>query len=130
VRFSGTTSEGPASARAEVLAVIIFETSSVLLPEASTEEGGVFTYSRIASKTLAILHFLGVPVVIGSFENIVVFGCSGTFSVTGSGSLARSAVTSVGTTGIASVAGRLFPPFHSASAHRPSQCAWVGASKL
>ena len=96
------------------------------------EEGGVFTDSRTTSKMLAILCFLGVPVVIDSFGNIVtfIFGCSGTFSVIGSNSLARSAVTPVGTIGIASIAGRLFPPFHLALAHCLSQCAWVGASKL
>jgi hypothetical protein len=123
VRFSGTISEGPTSAWAEVLAVVIFGTSLVLLPEASTqEEGGVFTDSRTASKTLSILRFLGVSVVISSFGNIVAFisGCSGTFSVTGCGSLARLAVTPVGTTGMASIAGGLFPPFHLASAHRLS----------
>jgi hypothetical protein len=127
------TSEGPASAWVEVLTVIIFGTSLVLLPEASTEEeGGIFIDSRTASKTLAILLFLGVPVVVGSFDNIVtfIFGCSGTFSVTGSSSQARSAIIPVGTTGIASMAGGLFPPFHLASAHRLSQCAWVSVSKL
>jgi hypothetical protein len=133
MRFSGTTSEGPTSAWAEVLAVILFGTSSILPPEASIEEeGGVFTDSKTTSKTLAILYFLGVHVVIGGFGNIVafIFGCSGTFSITGSGSLARSAVTPVGTTGMASIAGGLFPPFHLASAHRRFQCAWVDASKL
>jgi hypothetical protein len=77
---------------AEVLTVIIFGTSLVLLLEALVEEeGGVFIDSRTASKTLAILRFLGVSVVIGSFGNIVtfIFSYSGTFSVTSSGSLAR-----------------------------------------
>jgi hypothetical protein len=114
VRFSGTISEGPTLAWAEVLAVVIFGTSLVLLPKASTqEEGGVFTDSRTASKTLSILRFLGVSVVIGSFGNIVafIFGCSGTFSVTGSGSLARSAVTPVGTIGMASIAGGVVSTF-------------------
>jgi hypothetical protein len=91
-----------------VLTVIIFGTSLVLLLEAlAEEEGGVFIDSRTASKTLAILRFLGVPVVIGSFGNIVtfIFGYSGTFSVTSSGSLARYAVTPVGTIGIDSIVG-------------------------
>jgi hypothetical protein len=108
VSFSGTTSEEPASAWAEVLVVIIFGTSSVLLPEASLEEeGGVFTNCRTTSKTLAILLFSGVPVVLGSFDNIAtfIFGCSSTFYVTGTSSLAGSAIIPVGTTGIASMAG-------------------------
>jgi hypothetical protein len=114
VRFSGMASEGPTSAWAEVLAIIIFGASLVLLSEASAEEeGGVFTDSRTTSKMLAILCFLGVPVVIDSFGNIVtfIFGCSGTFSVIGSNSLARSAVTPVGTIGIASIAGEVVSTF-------------------
>jgi hypothetical protein len=125
IRFSGMTSEGPASAWAEVLAVIILELLQFLLPEAlAEEEGSAFTDSRTASKMLAILLFLRVPVVVGSFGNIVtfIFVCSGTFSVTGSGSLVRSAIIPIGTTGIASMDGGLFPPFHLASAHRLSQC--------
>jgi hypothetical protein len=127
VRFSSTASEGPASAWAEVLAVIIFGTSSVLLPEASTEGGGILTDSRTASKTLAILLLLGVAAVAGSFGNIVtfIFGSSGTFSVTfsSSGSLIGSAIIPVGTTGTVSMARGLFPPFHITWAHRPSRCA-------
>jgi hypothetical protein len=81
-----------------------FGTTLVRLPE---EEGGVFTDSRTASKMLAILLFLGVPVVVDSFGNIVtfIFGWSGTFSISGSRSLTRSAIILVGTTGIASMAG-------------------------
>jgi hypothetical protein len=124
VRFSGIASEGPASAWADVLAVIISGTSLVLLPEASSEEGGnIFTDSRIASKTLAILLFLGVPVVAGSFGSTItfIFGYSGTFSATfsgsGSGSLAGSAIVPIGTTGTIYMSRMLFPPFHLISAH-------------
>jgi hypothetical protein len=122
VRFSGIASEGPASAWADVLAVIISGTSLVLLPEASSEEGGnIFTDSRIASKTLAILLFLGVPVVAGSFGSTItfIFGYSGTFSATfsGSGSLAGSAIVPIGTTGTIYMSRMLFPPFHLTSAH-------------
>ena len=70
VGFSCTIFEEPASAWAEALAIIIFGASPILLLEASTEEeGGVFTDSRIASKTLAILLFYGVPVALGTFDH-------------------------------------------------------------
>jgi hypothetical protein len=94
---------------AEVLAVIISVTSSPLLPEASAkEEGGVFTDSKIASKTLTILLFLGVHVVADSFGSAItiILGCSGTFSATfsDSGSLAGSAMVSTGIAGTISLA--------------------------
>jgi hypothetical protein len=77
-----------------------------LPPEASTEVGGgVFTGSKIASKTLAIHLFLGVPVVVtDSFGSVVtsIFGFSATFS--DSGSLVGSAIASIGIAGAVSMA--------------------------
>jgi hypothetical protein len=84
-RFFGADFEGPVSAWAEeVLAVTISLASSILLLEALAEVGGdVFT--KTTSKILAILLFLGVPVVVAdSFGSAVtiILGCSGTFSST------------------------------------------------
>jgi hypothetical protein len=91
-------------------------------PEASVEVGGgVFAYSKIASKTLAILLFLGVVVVVlDSFGKAVIniFGCSATFS--DSSSLAGSAIASIGIVGAISVAGGQVLPFQLTLAHRPS----------
>jgi hypothetical protein len=124
--FSGTISEEPVLAWAEALAVIIFGASSFFLVEASAEEeSGVFAVSKTASKSLAILLFHGVPVALGSFGSIdaFIFGGFGTFSVIESDSSAGYVIIPVSTTGVASVAGGMFPHFHLASALRPSQCA-------
>jgi hypothetical protein len=100
-------------------------------PEASAEVGGgVFTDSKRASKTLAILLFLGVVVVAAdSFGNnvIIIFGCSATFS--DSGSLVGSAIASIGITRAVTVAREQFLPFQLTSAHQSSQWVSVYVSK-
>ena len=71
-----------------VLAAVTSFASSDFWPDASAEAGvGAFTDSRTTSKTLAILLFLGVAVVVvDSFDNRVTvgglstFGCSAIFS--------------------------------------------------
>jgi hypothetical protein len=112
--FSGAAFEGPLA-------------SSIFLPEASVEVGGgVFIDSKTTSKTLAILLFLGVAVVVAdSFGDAVtsIYGCSATLS--NFGSLVGSAIASVGIAGAVSVAGGQFLPFQLTSAHRSSQCASV-----
>jgi hypothetical protein len=91
VGFSCTISEEPTSAWAEALAVIIFGAFQFYSAE---EEGGILADPKTASKTLAILLFLGVPVALGSFDNIAsfIFGGSSTLSVIDSDSPARPAI--------------------------------------
>jgi hypothetical protein len=98
VDFSGTLSstspigvafEGLASTRTLVVLVVIASlASSDFSPDASAEAGtGAFIDSKISSKTLAILLFLGVAVVVlDGFDSPVTagglstFGCSAVFS--------------------------------------------------
>jgi hypothetical protein len=89
-----------------MLAVTTSLASSIFPPEALAEAGvGIFTDSKKAPKTLAILLFLGVVVVLpNSLGNAVTstFGCSVAFF--DSGSLTGSALGSIGITEAVSVA--------------------------
>jgi hypothetical protein len=109
--LTGAAFEGPASVRAVVvLAVITSLAYSDFLLDASAEAGvGAFMDSKITSKTLAILLFLGVAVVVvDSFgspviaEGLSIFGCSVVFS--DSGSFTGSALASIDMARVDSVA--------------------------
>jgi hypothetical protein len=113
IRLNGTTFEGPALARAvAALAVITSLVSSYFSLGASAETRvGAFMDSKTASKTLSILLFLGVAIVlVDSFDNLVTavwlitFGCSAVFFY--SGSFTGSALALTDMAGAVSVAKR------------------------
>jgi nicotinamide riboside transporter PnuC len=84
----------------------LFVSIFIFTPRASAEVGGgVFTDSKTTFKTLAILLFLGVAVVVtDSFGNAVtsIFGCTASFF--DSSSLVGSAIAFIGIAGAVSVA--------------------------
>jgi hypothetical protein len=107
----GEASKGPASARTVVvLAVVASFASPDVSPDASVEvETGAFMNSKTTSKTLAILLFLGVAVVVlDGFDSPITTGglstfrCSAAFS--NSGSLIELALASIGIAGAVSMA--------------------------
>jgi hypothetical protein len=69
--------------------------------------------SKTASKTLAILLFLGVPMALGTFGSIAsfIFDGSGTLSVIDSDSPARPTIILVGTIGVPLLSGGCFHLF-------------------
>jgi hypothetical protein len=109
--FTGAASEDPVSAwTEEALAVTASLASSIFSPEASAEAGvGVFTDSKTASTTLAILLFLGVVVAVAdTFDNSVTVGQLSNFGWSsavffGLGSFTEPALASFDITGAVSV---------------------------
>jgi hypothetical protein len=116
-----------------MLASLVFLETLASVLSVSAEAGvDVFIDSITASSTLSILLFLGVAVgMLGGFGSSVVhgglsaFNCYVVFSSFGS-----SVGFVLASTGIERLGSVIGAAPHLASARRPSQCAWVGVSKL